>query len=412
MDGAGRAGVVIAGAGQSGFQAAFSLRTEGYDGPITLIGDEPHIPYQRPPLSKDFMAGKMDPDSLPLRPESFYEAQRIELRMGERIEAIETAGRAVVLASGERLPFDSLILATGARNRRLTVPGAELPGVCYLRSVDEAVAIQERLEAARRVVIIGGGFIGLEMAAIAAAQGREVVVVEAQSRVMPRVVAPVISAFFQETHEARGVRFAFNAAVTELRGAASVEFAHLSDGSMYAAELVVVGIGVVPNMELAARAGLEVGNGILVDEYLETGAPGIYAIGDCAWHPNRFAGGLARIESVQNGVDQARCVAATIAGKRAPYDAVPWFWTDQFDLKLQMAGLSSGFDEVVVRGEAASRRFSVFYFREGKLLAVDSINRPGDHLVARKLLVAGVEITGAEAGDPGFDLKTAAASRT
>lgn len=411
MTGGVSAGVVIAGAGQAGFQTAFSLRGEGYEGRVVLIGEEPHIPYQRPPLSKDFLAGKTDPDSLPLRPETFYESQRIELGMGERIGAIDLGARSVMLASGAKLPFESLVLATGARNRRLTVPGAELNGICYLRTVDEAIAIQERLESARNVVIIGGGFIGLETAAIAAARGCRVVVVEAQSRVLARVAAPVISAFFQQTQESHGVHFALNAAVSELSGGAAVEAVHLHDGSVYAADLVVVGIGVVPNTELAAGAGLEVGNGIRVNEYLETAAPDVYAVGDCAWHPNRFAGGMARIESVQNAVDQARCVAATIAGKRGPYDAVPWFWTEQFDLKLQMAGLSSGFDEAVTRGEPASRKFSVFYYREGKLLAVDSVNRPGDHLAARKLLAAGARVTAAEAADAGFDLK-AAASRT
>ena len=398
-------GVLIAGAGQAGFQTAASLRSEGYSGPITLIGDEPHIPYQRPPLSKDFMAGKMDPESLPLRPESFYAAHRIDLRMGERVESIDSIDRRVTLSSGSRLPWDSLVLATGARNRLLPVPGGQLDSVCYLRTVDEAVAIQERLETARNVVIVGGGFIGLEMAAVAAAPGRSVLVVEAQPRLMPRVVAPVISAFFLETHTAKDVRFELGKTVIAIRPG-EVE---LSDGSIEPADLVIVGIGVVPNSELAAGAGLAVDNGITVNEYLETAASGIYAIGDCAWHPNRFAGGYARLESVQNGVDQARRVAAAIAGKRTPYDVVPWFWTDQFDLKLQMAGLSTGFDQAVTRGQLESRRFSVFYFRESKLVAVDSVNRPADHVAARKLLASRGPLAPEQAADLSFDLKGASA---
>lgn len=402
-------GVVVAGAGQSGFQVAASLRSEGYNGTITLFGDEPHIPYQRPPLSKDFMAGKLDPASLPLRPEAFYETQKIALRMGERIASLDPAGRSVVLSSGEPVSYESLVLATGARNRPLPIPGAQLDGVCYLRTVDEALAIQERLEAARNVVVIGGGFIGLEMAAIVAAAGLNVLVVEAQGRLMPRVVAPVVSAFFLETHTARGVRFSFGAGAMEIRGGPAVQSVHLSHGSVHPADLVIVGIGVLPNSELAAAAGLAVANGITVNEYLETSAPGIYAIGDCAWHPNRFAGGHTRIESVQNGVDQARRVAATICGKRDPYTAVPWFWTDQFDLKLQMAGLSTGFDQIVTRGELESRKFSVLYFRGEQLIAVDSVNRPADHAAARKLLAAGTSVSPADAGNPAFDLKTAAA---
>jgi 3-phenylpropionate/trans-cinnamate dioxygenase ferredoxin reductase subunit len=402
------AGVVIAGAGQGGFQVAVSLRSEGYEGAITLVGDEPWLPYQRPPLSKAFMAGKQDIEATTLRPESYYQDHDIELLMGERITAIDPSRRSVRLASGSELSYDALVLATGARNRLLRVNGAELDGVCYLRTRDEAVGICQRLEDARNLVVIGGGFIGLELAATAASLGRQVLVIEALRRLMSRAVAPVMSEFFRELHLSHGVSVVLGAHTQEIAGRGKrVSEIALADGTVYPADLVVVGIGVIPNTELAESAGLAVANGIVVNEQLRTEAENIYAIGDCAQHPNRFSGGPVRIESVQNAVDQARCVAAAITGHPRRYDAVPWFWTDQFDAKLQMVGLSQGCDVVVTRGIPDTLKFSVCYFKENRLAAIDSVNRPADHMAGRKLLAAGTLLTPEQAADPSIDLKTA-----
>ena len=378
------AGVVIAGAGQAGFQCAFSLRTGGYDGPITLIGEEDWLPYQRPPLSKGCLSGKTDLDGIALRPAAYYEANRIALRMGRLVVSIDRLGLRVVLDDGGEIGYEHLVLATGCRNRVL----AGMEGVCYLRTREEAAALMDRLETAETVAVIGGGFIGLEVAAAAAGHGRRVTVVEPQARLMQRAVGPIISEYFRALHSRHGVRIALGT------GAGGVE-----------GDLVAAGIGVTPRTELAEAAGLAVGNGIVVNRQLRTEDERIFAIGDCASFPSRFAGGMARLESVQNAVDQGRCVAAAICGRRADYGAVPWFWTEQFDAKLQMTGLSNGFDEQVVRGELESGQFSVCYFRDGRLIAMDSLNRAGDHLAGRKLLAGGTTLTAEQAADLSFDLR-------
>jgi 3-phenylpropionate/trans-cinnamate dioxygenase ferredoxin reductase subunit len=403
-------GVLIVGAGQAGFQVAASLRAEGYEGPVTLIGDEPNLPYQRPPLSKGFMSGKQNIEATALRPLAFYQSHRIELMTGARVTEIDPVGSAVRLASGHQFPYGTLVLAVGARNRKLPIKGADLDGVCYLRTDAEAVNIQQRMENARDVVIVGGGFIGLELAAAARTLGKAVHVLEIQPRLMPRVVSPILSDFYRDVHRGQGVQISLGTGVSEIVGhQGEVTTVILSDGSVWPADLVLVGVGVVPNVELAVGAGLGVSNGIVVDERLRTGNENIYAVGDCTDHPNPFAdpmaGGRARIESVQNAVDQAKCVAAAIMGRAEDYRAVPWFWTDQFDIKLQMAGLSGGYGQVVMRGEPESRKFSVFYFRNGRLAAIDSVNRPGDHLAGRKLIGAGIPLTAEQAADPSVDLK-------
>jgi len=376
--------VVVVGAGQAGFQTALSLRSEGYDGSITLIGEEPHLPYQRPPLSKGFLAGKQSIESAALRPESFYTAQRVEVIANNAVVAIDRASNRVVLASGSRVEYDKLVLATGARVRKLP-----REGVFYLRTRDDASELKQRLNAAESVAVIGGGFIGLEVASAARALGKSVTVFELQERLMARCVSPLISEFYRRVHSGNGVKIELGAPAVAPD-----------------ADVVVAGIGVLPNSELALDAGLPVANGIIVDEYLRTGDENIFAIGDCASHPNAFAGTRTRLESVQNAVDQAKCVAANIAGRAEPYHAVPWFWTDQFDIKLQMAGFSGGADREAVRGDPESRKFSVFYFRAGRLIAADSINRPGDHIVARKLLAAAIAPTPDQAADESFDLKS------
>jgi 3-phenylpropionate/trans-cinnamate dioxygenase ferredoxin reductase subunit len=401
-----RAGVVIVGAGQAGFEAAASLRAAGYQERITLVGEEPHLPYQRPPLSKGFVLDKQGMDEIELRPAAFYEQHAVEMIAGERVVDLDRGERCVALASGRSIPYDALVLAVGARNRPLAVDGAELEGVLYLRTLDESRELKARLQHAHDVVVVGGGFIGLELAAVARSLGKSVTVLEAQSRLMPRVVAPAISEFYRELHTSRGVKILCGAVVSEIAGGdGKVRAVLASGGHVFPADLVIVGIGVVPNVELAQGAGLKVGNGIVVDEYLRTSDAAIYAVGDCAEHPNVFADGRIRLESVQNACDQARCAAAAIAGRSAPYGAVPWFWTDQYDVRLQMAGLSQRHDETVVRGSTELRKFSVFYFRRRELVAVDSIDRPADHMTARRLLAARAAITPEQAADESFDPK-------
>lgn len=398
--------VVIVGGGQAGYQTAATLRTEGYAGAVTLIGDELHAPYQRPPLSKAFMLGKQDREKILLRPETYYRDHDIRLIVGETVAGVEPAVRRVRLESGAEIPYDALVLAVGACNRKLPAPGAEMEGVCYLRTLGEAVELKQRIEAANKLVIIGGGFIGLEIAASARTLGKPVTVVEALPRLMARVVAPVVSEFFRTAHAAKGVEVLLNAQVREIRGGGKVREVLLADGRALAADVVVVGIGVVANTELAQRAGLPVvAGGISVDEFLRSGDANIFAIGDCAEYHNPFAGCRVRLESVQNAVDQAVCAARTIAGKPAPYRATPWFWSDQYEIRLQMAGLGIGNDRTVVRGDPESGKFSVFYFRGGRLCSVDSVNRPADHLAARKLLAAGTELSPEQAADESVNLK-------
>jgi len=405
-------GVVIAGGGQAGFQTAFSLRAEGYEGPITLIGEEPHAPYQRPPLSKAFVLGKQSEAQVLLRPESFYRDRNIRLLAGERVVGIETFEHRVRLASGAAIPYDALVLATGAHNRVLPVSGAQFDGVCYLRTLNEAIEIKRRIEQTQQVVVIGGGFIGLEIAASACTLGKAVTVVEMLPRLMARVVAPLVSQFFHHSHEREGVEVLLDAKVREIRASqGKAQEVVLDDGTIRAADLVVVGIGIRPRTELAEAAGLPVSNGIAVDEFLRTRDNRIYAIGDCAEYPNPFAGSRVRLESVQNAVDQAVCVAKAIAGKPAPYRATPWFWSDQFDIRLQMVGLAAGHDNVAVRGQPEDGKFSVFYFRDGRLCAADSINRAAEHIAARRLIAMGASLTPEQAADESVNLKVLAAER-
>lgn len=398
--------VVIAGGGQAGYQTAASLRTEGFEGAIFLICEEPHLPYQRPPLSKAFVLGKQDQARLWLRPESFYGGHQIELLPGEKVVAIESTTQRIRLKSGRQLNYSKLVLALGASNRRLAVPGSDLEGVCSLRTLSEAVELKQRLQQASNVVVIGGGFAGLEVAASARALGKEVTVIEALPRLMARAVGSVISDFIHAVHTAQGVKVLLSAQVEEIRGSeGKAREVILKGGRSVAAELVVVAVGIAPRTELAQEAGLSVENGIAVDELLRTGDENIFAIGDCAQYPSAFSGSRVRLESVQNAVDQGVSVARTITGKPAGYRAVPWFWSDQFEIRLQMAGLPEGYDRQVIRGHPQSGKFSVFHFRAGRLCSVDSINRPVDHMAARKLLASGAaELTPERAADESASL--------
>lgn len=403
------AGVVILGAGQGGFQTAASLREQGFSGPIRLVADEPGLPYQRPPLSKAYLAGAIEADAVRLRPQAFYTQHRIDLIAGEPARAIDGHGRRLLLATGGTLAYDHLVLATGARPRRLPIPGSELDGVGYLRTLADAAALRERLAAANEVVLVGAGFIGLEFAAVAARLGKPVCIVEAAERVMVRVVSPPVSRAFAAVHERWGARLMFNTSIRRLLGEAGrVVAVETTQGEMIRADLVVICIGVQPNQELAATAGLAVQDGVVVNADLLTDDPAISAIGDCARYPSRFAAGLVRLESVQNAVDQGRCLAARFAGRPAPYAAVPWFWSDQGDYRLQIAGLCAGHDRAVLRGDPESGNFSVFCYHGDRLIGVESVNRPADHIAARRILGAAATIAPEEAADPAHDLARAA----
>lgn len=402
------AGVVVVGTGQAAFQLAASLRDEGFAAPITLVGDEPGLPYNRPPLSKAYLKGERGSVDLALRPEAFFAARQVTLRPGVRVLSIDRAARRVALSDATSLGYAHLVLATGTRNRRLGVPGATLPGVVSLRTQAEASALWDHVRAARRVVVVGAGFIGLEFAAAAAAMGCAVHVIEAGPRAMGRAVTAGTAATFTRWHESQGTGFSFATGVAAILGEGAVRAVRTTDGTEHPAELVLVGIGVEANDGLAAEAGLAVANGILVDEQLATADPAISAIGDCAAYPSRHAaGGIVRLESVQNAVDHARSLAARLAGRSWPYDAVPWFWSEQGPLKLQIAGLTAGSDAHVTLGAAES--CAVLCFRGGQLTGVESVNRLADHMAARKLLRTQAPITPEMAVAPGFGLREAAA---
>jgi 3-phenylpropionate/trans-cinnamate dioxygenase ferredoxin reductase component len=410
--------VVIVGAGHAGFQLAASLRQGGFDGAIVLLGDEPVLPYQRPPLSKDYLDGKIGLDLLLMRPEAFYRDHRIDYLPGTRVAEIDRAGRQLRLASGEKLGYDHLVLATGARNRVPPLPGIELDGVCYLRNLAETDELRQRLAAAEHIVVIGAGFIGLEFAAVARSKGKPVRILELTDRVMGRVVCPVTSEFFATAHRHSGVEFSFGVQAVRIAGEATgpftgrVDHIELADGDRLKADLVLVSIGVVPNGELAAAAGLAVANGIVVDAQLATADPAISAIGDCCAFPSVHAqGNMTRLEAVQNAADHARCVADRILGKPHPYTALPWFWSEQGPLRLQIAGLTAGHDHTVLRGSVETGEFSVFCYRAGELLGIESVNRPADHAHARRLLSTGRQVTPEQAADDSFDLRAAASAR-
>jgi 3-phenylpropionate/trans-cinnamate dioxygenase ferredoxin reductase subunit len=399
--------VLIVGAGHAGFQLAASLRQHGYSECIGQINDEAHLPYQRPPLSKAYLKGAGAPDSLMFRPDRFYREQNIEL-IADRAVSIDRAARRLLLASGSSLDYGHLVLATGARNRLLDIPNANLEDVRYLRTLDESEALRRRIGSARRVVVIGAGFIGLEFAATARAKGLEVDVVELGARVMARAVTAEISDYFQARHTAAGIRIHLGVQATSIESdGTNVTGVSLSDGRHVPADLVVVGVGVLPNVELADEAGLPVAAGIVVNEQLLTSDPDISAIGDCALFASRRFGASLRLESVQNAADHARCVAARLTGDAKTYDGLPWFWSDQGDDKLQIAGLTTGYDRVVVRGDRGQGSFSAFCYKSGQLVGVESINRASDHVFGRRILSLNRSIEPEQAADTSFDLKAA-----
>ena len=403
--------IVIVGAGQAGVQTAEALRSNGFDGEVTLLGDEPYGPYHRPPLSKAWLTGEMDATQLVMRAPEMLARKNIQLRTHTKVTSIDRIGRQVRLADGSCLAYTGLVLATGSTPRDLSVPGGRAQGVLPLRSRDDASAISDRLalclQEQKPVVVVGGGFIGLEVAASARKKGLRVTVLEAAPRLLGRVLTPVLSDWYAQLHRGHGVDLRLGTLIvameTDNQGAVSGVL--LGDGTALPARLVVVGVGVTANDQLARSAGLECDRGIVVDACGHTTDPHIMAAGDCT--ARRLAdGSLLRLESVQNATEQGKSVAAALMGQERPFAATPWFWSDQYDKKLQMAGLSDGADQWVVRGDMQAGAFSVYHFKANRLVAADSVNAVKDHLQARKLLDAGVSPTTTQASDPGFDLGT------
>jgi 3-phenylpropionate/trans-cinnamate dioxygenase ferredoxin reductase subunit len=386
-------GVIIIGAGHAGVQAAASLREEGFDGPVILLGEENELPYHKPPLSKTFIKDA-EAKPQPLRGEAFYSGNAIDYRPGLHVDGIDLAGRRLQVAGSAPLAFDHLILATGSRPRLLPLPGIDLDGVVSLRTIADARIIRDLSSTCEDVVILGGGFIGLEIAATLRAGGRTVTVVEAVDRLLGRVVAPAIGGHVRQRLEEIGVRIVTGTTVARLEGAEGrISAAVTSSGEHLPAQLVIVGVGVVPNTELAQSAGIATGNGICINQQMRTSQPQVLAIGDVASYRHWLTGDDVRLESVQNATDQARLAARTIAGHADAYSAVPWFWSDIGDMKLQMVGLTTGADSNIVVGEAADNKFSVFHFAGDRLLAIESVNRPADHMLGRKMLGAGFSPT-------------------
>lgn len=396
--------VVIVGSGHGGVELAAALRQRDFAGSVTIVGDEPHLPYQRPPLSKEFLKGP-DDAGLPLKGEAFYRDKEIALRLGVPAEQIDRRARELILMNGERLPYDHLVLATGARNRIPPIPGLERAAALELRTLADARRLDARLGRLRHVTVIGGGFIGLEVAALMRARDIAVDVVEATPTLMGRVLSRPMSAHFRFFHESLGTRLHFETLVRGVKPTTEGYEVHLSSNEILQTSAIVIAAGVAPNTRLAAEAGLAVDDGVVTNDRLLTGDPAISAIGDCAAYPNAFTGGMARLESVQNAVDQAKHVAARLTGEEGVYQAVPWFWSNQGSERLQIAGLGQRHDDVVTRGEPAAGRFSFFLYRGDKLVAVESVNSAADHMLARRLFEKGQSVPKAMAADASADLK-------
>ena len=396
--------IVIIGAGQAAAQAVATLRAESYSGELTLIGDEPYPPYQRPPLSKAYLSGDFARDRLLLRPEAFYVESQCTMRLGRHASKIDRTAKVVHLADGSELAYDRLLLTTGARVRTLPLRGAGLQGVHYLRGIADVDALRPRLVPGSRLVVVGGGYIGLEVAAVAVKRGVDVTVIEAADRVMARAVTPPMSAFYEQAHRSAGVKFLLNATAQAFEGASAITGVVTNAGTV-PADVALVGVGVVPNQEIARDAGLECDNGIVVDEFAATSDPDIFAAGDCTNHP-AFAGGRVRLESVQNAIDQAKHAALGLVGRPSAYHEVPWFWSDQYDLKLQIAGLARPDDLVVMRGDPATRKFAAFHLRDGVIAAVEAVNAAPEYIVGRRLIAARVRVAPERLADPSIPART------
>ena len=397
--------IVVLGGGQAGAQAVETLRREGYLGDLVMVSEEPHLPYQRPPLSKKYLSGELTEERLWFHHQSFYDEHQIALRLGLRGEKIEALARAVILSSGERLQYDRLLLCTGSLPRRINLPGSELSGIRYLRGLEDIPAIRSAMIPGARVLIIGGGYIGLETAATARKLDCQVTVVEMADRVMNRVVAPSVSGYFESEHRMHGVNIVCNMQIQRLEGDGGIERVLCADGSCFNVDLIVVGIGAIPNTQLAVEAGLDCDNGIVVDQFCRTSDPAIFAAGDCTNHPSLRFDTRVRLESVDNAFEQAKAAAKNMLGRPVMHDRVPWFWSDQFDNKLLVVGLSQGYDQQVLRGDPATRCFSVCYLHGGELLAVEAVNNPKDYIAAGKLIRGRARLRLDRLADPSVALK-------
>jgi 3-phenylpropionate/trans-cinnamate dioxygenase ferredoxin reductase component len=403
-------GVVIVGAGHAGGTAAAQLRQYGYEAPITIVGDEPVAPYQRPPLSKAWLKGEADAEALMLRPESFYAEQNIGLRLSTGVAAIDRAAKAVVLADGERLPYAALILATGARARTLDIPGSDLAGVQVLRSAADAEMLKLALGPGKRLAVVGGGYIGLEAAASGRALGAEAVVIEAMPRILARSSCEVLSDFFTRYHRQHGVSFELGATIEAFEGEnGRVTGVRLAGGRVIACDAVVVGIGIIPNAELAREAGLAIDNGIVVDAEARTSDPAIFAIGDVTHRPMPLYARMHRLESVSNALEQAKQAAAAITGRPAPPHEVTWNWSDQYDVKLQLAGIAFDSDDILVRGDPATAKFAVFHLKGPVIRAVEAVNAPAEFMAGRQLIGSERPIDRAKLADTAVSMKEVAA---
>jgi 3-phenylpropionate/trans-cinnamate dioxygenase ferredoxin reductase subunit len=402
-------GVVIVGAGHAGGTAAALLRQYGYEGPISVVGDEPIAPYQRPPLSKAWLKGEADAESLALRPVSFYQEHNIDLVLNVAVTAIDRAGKAVVLADGRRLSYAHLIIATGARARSLPLPGADLAGVFVLRSAADAEGLKAALGPGKRLAVVGGGYIGLEAAASARALGADAVVIEAAPRILARSSCQELSDFFMAYHQARGVGFELNAAIVGFEGEGHVSGVKLADGRVIACDDVVVGVGIIPNDELARDAGLECANGIVVDLEARTSDPAVFAIGDVTQRPLPLYARSHRLESVANALEQAKQAASAITGRAPPPHEVTWNWSDQYDLKLQIAGMPFEVDRTVVRGDPANAKFAVFHLNGDVIQAVEAVNAPAEFMAGRQLIGQKKPVSLEKLADPAVSMKEVAA---
>ena len=397
--------VVIIGAGQAGGQAAYSLRLGGYEGAITIVGDEPAPPYQRPPLSKAYFKGEMEAERLFLKPLDYYAEHKVELITGKPATRIDTARKQVVLADGTQLDWDKLIIATGSRPRKLPIPGADLEGVTELRTLADVDRLKRLAAPGAKMVVIGAGYIGLEAAAVGRQLGLTVTVLEAMPQVLSRVAGPEIGAFYTRVHREAGTDIRLGVKLEAFEGLGRVSGVRLAGGEVVAADFVLAGIGVLPNLELAQEAGIACANGIIVDEHMRTSHPDVFAAGDVAWRPLVHYGREGRLESVHNAIEGGKIAAAAILGAGQPPLEAPWFWSDQFDLKLQTAGLWTGADLTVVRGDANGRAFAVFYLKEGRLIAVDAVNSAPEFIVGKKLVAAQARVAPGELVDKSISMK-------
>ncbi len=395
---------IIIGASHAGAQLATSLRKEGWTGRILVLGDEPIQPYHRPPLSKALLMGEKTADQIEIFKPAVYEKANVEFRLNVRVEKIDRAGRKLFLQNGETLSYDKLALCTGARVRKLDIPGAQLKGVHYIRTLADAQAVQADVKPGGKAVIVGGGYIGLETAASLRKLGMEVTVLEMMNRVLERVTAPELSTYYTDLHQRHGVKIVTSAQALELLGSERVQQVVCNENRVLDADLVIIGIGVIPNTELAADAGLQIENGVVVDEFAMTSDPDIAAAGDCTFHPNDVLGYKLRLESVPNAMEQAKTAAASLCGLQKAYHALPWFWSDQYNAKLQIAGMNRGYERVVIRGVPSSDQFVAWYLKGKQVIAADCINSAKEFMQAKKIIAQKIELSDADLANPAVDL--------